>query len=82
LHSFAASGQRGRENALRRVSDESRITLLLRGSSSLCESDRTAKGSPIERIYESYGKAENIVGSRGPCPSRLLTFPTAARPGW
>jgi hypothetical protein len=43
------------------VSDESRITLLLQGSSSLSESDRTGKGSPIERIYESYGKAENIV---------------------
>jgi hypothetical protein len=43
------------------VSDDCRITLLLLGSSSLCESDRMAKGSPIERIYESYGKAENIA---------------------
>jgi len=40
---------------------ESRITLLLRGSSSLLQCDRSPGGSPIEKIYERYGKAEMAV---------------------
>jgi len=36
------------------ASDESRITLLLHGSGSLLQFDRTPGRSPIEKIYESY----------------------------
>jgi len=43
---------------------ESRITLLLRGSSSLLQSDRRPGGSPIEKIYERYVKAEMVVAAR------------------
>jgi len=40
------------------VSVKRRIRLLLRGSRSLFESDRRLGGSPIEKIYETYGKTE------------------------
>jgi len=58
------------------ASEKSRITLLLLGSSSLCESDRTPGGSPIEKIYKSYGKAGNVTAGfrfrRGARPLVLL----------
>jgi hypothetical protein len=43
------------------ANEKRRIRLLLRGSSSRFESDRRLTGSPIEKIYETYGKTEEVV---------------------
>jgi hypothetical protein len=62
---------------VRRGRVQGRITLLLLGSNSPFQSDRTPGGSPIEKIYETYGKAEIVVAHflLRPVAQDLLVLP-------
>src|SRR5712692_4686901 len=53
---------------------KSRILLLLPGSSSLLQSDRTMGRSPIEKFYQPYGKVEMIAAFAAPVLPRPLVW--------